>query len=163
MHEYMGKHGQCCCWCVLVTHTQVMSGIHEHLPEVVGLDVDLASTAAATAALADADRLMAGGVTSNSGGRGMAQYVPACVLAAARLAKREGGGMGGSYNLSWPRAQVRGFCSPVFSALCLSVLGSVWAVCSLDELPWAYHTWYCGIQCMYVSLSHKCCCACPAG
>eukprot|EP00878_Enallax_costatus_P033682 GHUV01037227.1.p1 GENE.GHUV01037227.1~~GHUV01037227.1.p1 ORF type:complete len:497 (+),score=226.94 GHUV01037227.1:901-2391(+) len=85
-------------------HEVVMSGVHEHLPDVVGLDIDLASTAPAAAALADADRLMAGGVTSNSGGRGMFQYVPACLLAAARLARREGGGLGAS-SLCWPRAQ----------------------------------------------------------
>lgn len=80
-----------------------MSGVHEHLPDVVGLDVDLATTAAATAALSDADRLLAGGTIS---GRGMVQYVPACVLSATKTAKREGGGLS-SNTLAWPRAQVR--------------------------------------------------------
>lgn len=84
-----------------------MAGLQEHLLDVVGLDVDLASTAAATAALADADRLLAGGVSSSSsGGRGMTQYVPACVLAATRLARREGGGLSSGGGISWPRAQV---------------------------------------------------------
>eukprot|EP00775_Hariotina_reticulata_P012715 gene12715-12845_t len=84
----------------------VLSGLHEVVPDLVGLDVDMAATAAAADRLADADRLMAGGSSSSSGaGRGGYQYVPSCLLGAVRAAHREGGALSGHTAISWPRAQ----------------------------------------------------------
>jgi len=73
---------------------QVLLGLHKAVPDLVGLDVDMAATAAAVDRLADADRLMAGGSSSSSGagggpGRGGYQHVPACLLGAIRAAYRE--------------------------------------------------------------------------
>jgi hypothetical protein len=90
---------------------QVLLALHEPLPELIGLDVDLATTAAAAAALADADVLAAGG-RAGAGGPGR-QYVPACLLTAVALLRRDAAGVGvllggaGGPQLSWPRAQVR--------------------------------------------------------
>lgn len=119
-----------------------MAGLQEHLLDVVGLDVDLASTAAATAALADADRLLAGGVSSSSGGRGMTQYVPACVLAATRLARREGGGLSSGGGISWPRAQV----------------GLQWQCDSGDGLLALSADWCLLARCSHTIGSPVCCC-----
>jgi hypothetical protein len=82
---------------------QVAAGLHEALPEAVGLDVDMAASSAAAAALADADLMTAGGAL----GRSMFQYVPCRLLAASKLLRRESSGLAGSSSVQWPRAQVR--------------------------------------------------------
>lgn len=86
--------------------------LHESLPDLVGLDVDLATSTAAADALADADRLMAAG-RGGGGGSSSWQYVPAPLLAVVGLVRRDAAGVGvlgtgGGLNLAWPRAQVGG-------------------------------------------------------
>ncbi|WIA29972.1 hypothetical protein OEZ86_000070 [Tetradesmus obliquus] len=87
-------------------HELVMAGLHEALPEAVGLDVDMAASTAAAAALADAELMTAGsGGAAHASGRSMFQYVPACLLAASRRLRRESSGLAGTSNVQWPRAQ----------------------------------------------------------
>lgn len=100
----------CVCMCMCC---QVLAVLHESLPDLVGLDVDLATTTAAADALADADLLMAagrGGGGGGGGGGGAWQYVPAPMLTVVGLVRRDTAGVGvmGSAGLSlaWPRAQV---------------------------------------------------------
>ncbi len=84
--------------------------LHESLPDLVGLDVDLASTSAAADALADADLLGAGSRGGAGGGSSSWQYVPAPLLTVVRLVRRDAAGIGvlgsAALNLAWPRAQV---------------------------------------------------------
>jgi hypothetical protein len=88
---------------------QVLCVLHESLPDLVSLDVDLATTTAAADALAEADLLAAAG--RPGGGSSSWQYVPAPLLTVVGLVKRDTAGVGvmGSAGLSlaWPRAQVR--------------------------------------------------------
>jgi hypothetical protein len=92
-------HGDC---------LQVLSVLHESLPDLVGLDVDLAITTAAMDAMGSADLLMASG----RGGTGSSswQYVPAPLLTVAGLVRRDTAGIGmtasAGISLAWPRAQV---------------------------------------------------------
>uniref|UniRef100_A0A383W5P0 AAA+ ATPase domain-containing protein n=1 Tax=Tetradesmus obliquus TaxID=3088 RepID=A0A383W5P0_TETOB len=87
-------------------HELVMAGLHEALPEAVGLDVDMAASTAAAAALADAELMTAGsGGAAHASGRSMFQYVPACLLAASQRLRRESSGLAGTSNVQWPRAQ----------------------------------------------------------
>jgi hypothetical protein len=103
---------------------QVLSVLHESLPDLVGLDVDLATTTAAMEAMASADLLMASG----RGGSGSSswQYVPAPLLTIVGLVRRDTSGIGvigsAGVNLAWPRAQVssRGGTA-VYSRLLLPV------------------------------------------
>lgn len=87
-----------------------MSVLHESLPDLVGLDVDLACTTAAADALADADLLMASGRGGAGGGAGSWQYVPAPLLTVVGLVRRDAAGVGvmgsAGLHLAWPRAQV---------------------------------------------------------
>ncbi|KAF6260458.1 hypothetical protein COO60DRAFT_1637556 [Scenedesmus sp. NREL 46B-D3] len=84
----------------------VAAGLHEALPEAVGLDVDMAASTAAAAALADADLMTAGsGGAASASGRSMFQYVPCCLLTASKLLRRESSGLAGTSALQWPRAQ----------------------------------------------------------
>lgn len=82
--------------------------LHESLPDLVGLDVDLATTIAAADALADADLLMASGRAGSSSSSW--QYVPAPLLTVVGLVRRDTAGVGvmgsAGLNLAWPRAQV---------------------------------------------------------
>jgi hypothetical protein len=84
--------------------------LHESLPELVGLDVDLATTTAAVEALAAADLLMAAGRGAGGGGGSGWQYVPAPLLSVVGLVRRDAAGVGvignAGLNLAWPRAQV---------------------------------------------------------
>jgi hypothetical protein len=85
-----------------------MCGLHEALPDAVGLDVDMAASTAAAAALADAELMTAGsGGAASASGRSMFQYVPCCLLAASKLLRRESSGLAGNISVQWPRAQVR--------------------------------------------------------
>jgi hypothetical protein len=84
--------------------------LHESLPDLVGLDVDLACTTAAADALADADVLMASGRGGAGGGSSSWQYVPAPILTVVGLVRCDAAGIGlgsAAVNLTWPRAQVR--------------------------------------------------------
>lgn len=95
---------------LLVGCLQVLSVLHESLPDLVGLDVDLATTTAAMEAMASADLLMASG----RGGSGSSswQYVPAPLLTIVGLVRRDTSGIGvmgsAGISLAWPRAQVSG-------------------------------------------------------
>jgi hypothetical protein len=91
---------------------QVLLALHENLPQLIGLDVDLATTVAAATALADADRFM-GGARAGGGGMGGPgrSYVPASLLAVVGSLRRDAAGVGmlgaaGAPHLAWPRAQV---------------------------------------------------------
>jgi hypothetical protein len=94
--------------CLPLLGCQVMCGLHEALPDAVGLDVDMAASTAAAAALADADLMTAasGGAASASG-RSMYAYVPCRLLAASKLLRRKSSGLAGASSVQWPRAQVR--------------------------------------------------------
>lgn len=121
---------------------QVLAVLHESLPDLVGLDVDLATTTAAADALADADLLMASGRGGGGGGGGAWQYVPAPMLTVVGLVRRDTAGVGvlGSAGLSlaWPRAQVGGqhqrmtFCWVPFAAAAAAV--QLWAGVSRSAL-----------------------------
>lgn len=99
--------------CRVHCHLQVMCVLHESLPDLVGLDVDLACTTAAADALADADLLMASGRGGAGGSASSWQYVPAPLLNVVGLVRRDAAGVGvmgsAGLNLAWPRAQVGSF------------------------------------------------------
>jgi hypothetical protein len=73
---------------------QVLCVLHESLPDLVGLDVDLACTTAAADALADADILMASGRGGAGGGSSSWQYVPAPILTMVGPVRCDAAGIG---------------------------------------------------------------------
>jgi hypothetical protein len=108
--------------------------LHESLPDLVGLDVDLATTTAAADALADADLLMASGRGGGGGGGTAWQYVPAPMLTVVGLVRRDTAGVGvmGSAGLSltWPRAQVSSMSDRPCSACCYGAVSACMHCCT---------------------------------